>query len=95
MFNEWAILELMGHRKIAGKITEESIAGQAFVRIDIYSADDKIELTQYYNPTSVYSLTPVEKKTAVDFSIRHVPVPIYKWELLPDIQEEMEEQEDE
>ena len=34
-FEEWAVLELMGHRRLAGKVTEATIGGGAFLRIDI------------------------------------------------------------
>lgn len=31
----WAILELMGHRRLGGYLREETIAGAAFLRIDV------------------------------------------------------------
>lgn len=34
-FEGWAILELMGHRRLGGYLTEQEIAGAAFIRIDI------------------------------------------------------------
>lgn len=34
-FEGWAILELMGHRRLGGYIREQEIAGQAFLRIDV------------------------------------------------------------
>jgi hypothetical protein len=33
----WAVLELMGHRRIAGRITEVTIGGAGFLRIDVPS----------------------------------------------------------
>lgn len=36
-FDSWAILELMGHRKLAGRVSEATLAGGAFVRIDVPS----------------------------------------------------------
>ena len=38
-FEEWAILELMGHRKLAGKVTEQTIGSSTFVRIDVPGGD--------------------------------------------------------
>ena len=40
-FEEWAILELMGHRRLAGKITDAVIGGGAFLRIDIPMDEEK------------------------------------------------------
>jgi hypothetical protein len=37
-FKGWAILELMGHRRLSGHVSEEVIAGAAFVRIDVPDA---------------------------------------------------------
>ena len=34
-FEGWAIVELMGHRRLAGFVTEQEIAGGAFLRLDI------------------------------------------------------------
>lgn len=34
-YEGWAILELMGHRKLAGYLSEQTIGGSAFVRIDV------------------------------------------------------------
>jgi hypothetical protein len=37
-FEGWAILELMGHRKLAGHLSEQTIGGAAFLRIDVPKA---------------------------------------------------------
>lgn len=31
----WAIVELFGHARIAGRVTEQVIAGQGFIRADV------------------------------------------------------------
>lgn len=40
-FNEWAVLELMGHRKLAGLLSEQDIAGHGFLRLEIPGAPAK------------------------------------------------------
>jgi hypothetical protein len=42
-FREWAVVELMGHRKLAGWVTEEERFGSKFLRLDIpgATADEK------------------------------------------------------
>jgi hypothetical protein len=32
-FNEWALVELFGHQKIVGKVTEATLASGAFLRV--------------------------------------------------------------
>jgi hypothetical protein len=34
-FESWAIVELMGHRRIAGKVSEQVIGGVTLLRIDV------------------------------------------------------------
>ena len=34
-FDHWCIVELFGHNQIAGKVTEQAIGGQSFVRVDV------------------------------------------------------------
>jgi hypothetical protein len=34
-FHSWAIVELFGHNQLAGLVTEQTIAGQSFIRIDV------------------------------------------------------------
>ena len=33
--DQWAIVELFGHQRIAGKISEHAVGGCSFVRIDV------------------------------------------------------------
>jgi hypothetical protein len=81
-FEEWAILELMGHRKIAGLVREATIAGGAFVRIDIPAAEaGKWTVTQYYSPSSVYCMTPCTEALARQIAASYQPVPVNRYEL--------------
>ena len=77
VFAEWAILELMGHRKLAGMVTEKEIAGQLFVRVDIFRKEGPI-VTQFYSPGAVYCITPTTEEIAraVDVEVR----PVTQWE---------------
>lgn len=34
-FEQWAIVELMGHRQVAGRVSEQNIAGHVLLRIDV------------------------------------------------------------
>jgi hypothetical protein len=38
-FEGWVILELMGHRRLAGYLSEQQIGGASFLRIDVPSSD--------------------------------------------------------
>ena len=80
-FQEWAIVELMGHRKIAGKVTEEQIGGTAFLRVDMFNQDDDDPiLTQFYQPSALYCLTPTSERIARALGESFLPVPVSRFD---------------
>lgn len=81
VFEGWAILELMGHRRLAGKISEVEIAGQGFLRLEIPANDEEslAGATQFYSPAAVYALTPTTEEIAR--AVRSRPAPVQRWEL--------------
>lgn len=81
-FEQWAILELFGHRKLGGLVRDETVGGATFIRIDVPGNEGEAVVTQYYNPSAVYSITPATKETAVQFAKAHRPQPVTKFELI-------------
>lgn len=79
-YDGWAILELMGHVRLAGRVTEESHFGVALGRIDIPSGLDTFT-TQYFGGSSIYRLTPVSEQVARIVSAQNQPAPVHRWEL--------------
>lgn len=73
----WAIVELMGHIRLAGRITEEEKFGSKMGRLDIPTADGFI--TQYFGGGSVYRITFVTEEVArhVCKSITVAPVNVW------------------
>lgn len=82
-FEGWAFLELMGHRKLAGYVSEATIGGGAFVRIDVpaESAMEGNVAVQFYAPGAVYCITPTTEDMARRFAARCKPAPVEEWEL--------------
>lgn len=92
-FDQWVVLSLLGHKRLAGKLTETNIAGAGFLRIDIPDKDGNTINTEYYSPTSVYSIQPVAKEIAVALATQLGPAPVSKYEvkhLLPEAKEPIE-----
>lgn len=79
-FEQWAILELMGHVKLAGRVTEEEHFGAKLGRIDIPNADGGFT-TQYFSGGSIYRLTPTTEEIARSVAQRNQPHPVQLWEL--------------
>lgn len=65
-FEGWAILELIGHRHLAGRVSEATVAGAAFIRIDVPHPNDStlFRATHFYSPTAVRAITPTSMETA-------------------------------
>lgn len=100
-FDSWAIVELMGHVKIAGHVTEAEVFGAKMGRVDIPNSDGGFT-TQYFSGGSVYRLTPTTEDIARAVAVRNQPAPVYHWDLPkaltagnpPDDDESFDEDED-
>lgn len=78
-FDHWAILELMGHRRLAGKVTEAQVGGATMLRIDI-PAKDSFRTTQFYSPSAVYCITPTSEAIAREVAQMGSAEPVHAWE---------------
>ena len=47
---DWAIVEVMGHRKYAGRVSERSVAGVALLHVAIPSHTVESAQTEYRDP---------------------------------------------
>ena len=81
VYEGWTILELLGHRRLGGYVTEVNIAGAGFLRIDVPGPAGSPVATQFYPPGSVYCLTPVAETMARAVALRNQPEPVSRWEL--------------
>lgn len=83
-FEGWVILELMGHRRLAGYLSEQSIGGASFLRIDVPKADGNGNVaTQFYTGAAVYCITPVTEDIARRTAANSQPAPVTQWDLAP------------
>lgn len=64
-YEGWAIVELMGHRVIAGQVSEASQFGAAMLRVDVPGRPgDGACVTQFYGGSAIYALTPCDEGAA-------------------------------
>lgn len=84
-FEGWAILELMGHRRLAGYVREQNVAGAGFLRIDVpdpkEDAERPFSATQLYAPGAIYCITPTTEDIACRLARANQPAPVSRWEL--------------
>ena len=82
-FEGWVILELMGHRRLAGYLSEQTIGGGSFLRIDVPGEEGNIA-TQFYSGSAVYCITPTTEVIARKVAKSSEPTPVTRWELRDD-----------
>lgn len=61
-FEQWGIVELMGHQRTAGRLTEETIGGANMLRVDV--PDGELFRTAYYGASAIYALHVTDEKVA-------------------------------
>ena len=81
-YEGWAILELMGHRRLAGYLRAVELAGAGMLRIDV-PGDDAAVATQFYSPAAVYCVTPTTEAIARSVAKQSRPEPVHRWEVPP------------
>lgn len=81
----YAIVELFGHMKIAGKISERTIAGEGFLQLDIEQADGS-SFTRLIHPKSIYALNPVSREVALELASRWQYAPVKPYDV-PNLEE--------
>lgn len=72
-FEERAVVEIMGHKRFAGKVTEQAVGGASFVRIDVPeislpTGDVLPAFTKLFGAASIYCISPCTEETARLFS---------------------------
>lgn len=76
-FEGWAILELMGHRKLGGYVRLNG----PLIRIDCHN-ESKPVMTQWYGAHSLYCLTPTSEAVAKRLTqSAYMPEPVTRYEL--------------
>lgn len=60
----WAILELFGHKVVAGYISKDESLGTPLIRLDVPATERYPAFTRHYSPYAIYSVSYVSEETA-------------------------------
>lgn len=63
-FDCWAVVEVMGHQRYAGRVSEQAIGGCAFVRVDVPAVEDRLAFTKLFGQGSIFCITPCSEAVA-------------------------------
>lgn len=61
---QWAIVEIMGHKVVAGYVSKDEMFGKPLVRIDVPGTSAYPQFTQHYGVDSIYCITYVSEDVA-------------------------------
>lgn len=72
-FEEWAVVEIMGHKRFAGLVTEQAVGGASFLRIDVPqlslpTGETLAGFTKLFGASSIYCISPCTEETARAFA---------------------------
>lgn len=75
------MVELFGHQKIVGQVSEATLAGGAFLRVDVPAFNGAPAFTRYFGPSAIYSMSPVTEEVARGLMDRYRNEPVSRFEL--------------
>jgi len=97
-FKQFCIVELFGHSVIAGLVSEQTIGGTSFVRVDVPETAQRKGYTKLFGAGAIYAMTPVDEATALAAAKAYSQAPIQEYQLraaLPSGSRGQEEYDDE
>lgn len=60
----WGIVELMGHKVVAGMVSKSEMLGKPMLRVDVPATSAYGEFTQFYGEAAIYCVTFVSEEVA-------------------------------
>ena len=79
-FEQWGVIEVMGHQRAAGRISEEVVAGANLLRVDV-PTDAHNFRTVYYGASAIYALHVTGEEEARKMAARSGAKPPFAYEL--------------
>ena len=61
---QWGIVELMGHKVVAGLVSKSELLGAPLLRVDVPATSAYGEFTQFYGTDAIYCVTFVSEDVA-------------------------------
>ena len=79
-FELFAVVELFGHSRIAGKVCEHSIGVATFIRVDVPETQQQPAFTRLFHPNAIYAINPVTEDVVKETAERIQTKPIDAWD---------------
>ncbi len=85
-FEMFMVVELFGHQKISGKVSEQTIGGNGFIRVDVPQTTRRDGFTKFYGGGAIYAMTPVSEQVAKLMAERLQSEPVSEYTLSQELQ---------
>lgn len=80
-FDFWCLVELFGHTKIAGRCTEQNIAGTNMLRVDVPETKTQPSFTRFFGSSAIYAINPIDEETARFMAEKLEIKPVDSWNI--------------
>lgn len=80
-FNLWCIVELFGHNRVAGKCSEQNIAGNNFLRVDVPTTSKQSSFTRFLSASAIYAINPITEEVARQIADNLQVQPVNVWDV--------------
>lgn len=78
-FEAWGIVELMGHQRVAGRLSEQPLGGGNLLRVDIPNGESF--RTAFYGASAIYAVHITDEPAARKIAEASGTRPTYAYEL--------------
>jgi hypothetical protein len=82
-FEAWGLLELFGHQRLAGRLTEQTIGGCHFIRIDVPEVEGVQGYTRFFSNGAIYGMTVTSEAVARGLAASMRARPVQAYEIAP------------
>lgn len=96
----WAYVEIMGHSKVAGRVSERKIGVSVMLQVDVPKLNEGFSHSELYSPGSIFSIKPTSEEWCRKYISQRVSYPVLPYieqpkQLTPSTLEEFKMFEDE
>jgi len=79
----WAVVEVMGHARYAGRVSEYTQLGVPLVRVEVPAVGGEEAFDKLLGPTAIFRVTPCSKEAATEAARQFRVTPLALVDLPP------------